>query len=144
MTVADRKTSARWGIKIYSSLGDGKEFMKQLYWCKLYFFAEAPTVGQNCHPPTELVNGSFQPEMAQYDSGAMVRYMCNKGFTLKGPANATCNSAGQWMPPHTPTCEGKFYQTICLKKPAGIFVVFCIHKILLQAKVKKYFFSFEK
>ena len=121
-----------------------KGLWNNFYWCKFDFFADTPEEGQTCHPPTEPVNGSFQPEMAQYDSGAMVRYMCNKGFTLKGRANATCNSAGQWMPPHTPTCEGKFCQTLYLKKPSRIFVVFCIHKILLHAKLKKYFFSFEK
>ena len=65
-------------------------------------------MGQKCNPPNEPVNGHVHPESAQYDSGAMVQYTCNKGLTLIGPANATCNSAGRWMPHLTPTCEGKF------------------------------------
>ena len=65
-------------------------------------------MGQKCNPPNEPVNGRVYPEMAEYDSGAIVQYTCNKGFTLIGSPNATCNSAGRWMPNLTPTCEGKF------------------------------------
>ena len=71
-------------------------------------FTDTPLEGHTCGFPPRPLYGSVRSPLPQYSPGAMAQYVCNNNrMPLHGPTNATCNSKGQWMPPHPPICPCK-------------------------------------
>ncbi|KAK2825057.1 hypothetical protein Q7C36_018984 [Tachysurus vachellii] len=60
-----------------------------------------------CSPPTLIHNGQFNPQEELYEYGNSVKFTCNKGFKLKGPANSSCTEDGIFKP-SPPQCEEIF------------------------------------
>lgn len=59
-----------------------------------------------CDPPSQIKDGSFDPEKDEYDHGDVVRYNCQKDLTLNGSKLTTCSDDGSFKP-NPPECVSK-------------------------------------
>ncbi|XP_060913928.1 complement receptor type 2-like isoform X3 [Labrus mixtus] len=56
-----------------------------------------------CRPPPAIANGTFYPEKDEYEYNEVVRYTCQKDFTLSGFKSVSCSEDGTFTPA-APTC----------------------------------------
>uniref|UniRef100_H2Z7B4 Sushi domain-containing protein n=1 Tax=Ciona savignyi TaxID=51511 RepID=H2Z7B4_CIOSA len=72
----------------------------------LWSSAEPTCTGVTCPVPPSIANGRFAPRTLRvYGAGVEIRYFCNSGYTLRGPALLTCLNTENWSS-DPPTCEG--------------------------------------
>ncbi|XP_065505748.1 complement receptor type 1 [Caloenas nicobarica] len=58
-----------------------------------------------CSKPADITHGSLSgPAKAFFTPGASVRYICEPGFSLVGPASIYCTESGAWSHP-PPVCQ---------------------------------------
>ena len=80
-----------------------------IYILSIYFLLHLAVA--SCPTPSVPTNGqitsSTPPTNGQlYQSGSVVRFSCNSGYTLNGATSVTCQSTGNWNSAF-PTCTGK-------------------------------------
>lgn len=72
-----------------------------------YFFSVV-----KCLPVTEPENGRLSSTALELDQdytfGQVVRFQCNSGFKLDGPAEIHCSTNGVWSG-EAPKCVGKIH-----------------------------------
>ncbi|XP_073326194.1 complement receptor type 1-like isoform X2 [Pagrus major] len=56
-----------------------------------------------CDPPPLVSDATFTPRKDSYDHGDAIRYSCEAGLTLSGPALISCSNNGTFQPA-PPTC----------------------------------------
>uniref|UniRef100_A0A3B3UG07 Sushi domain-containing protein n=1 Tax=Poecilia latipinna TaxID=48699 RepID=A0A3B3UG07_9TELE len=61
-------------------------------------------ISGHCGIPEQIVNGDG------FNYNDVVRFACNKGYTLEGPSTAQCQANRQWSH-QPPTCRGKVLAT---------------------------------
>uniref|UniRef100_H2Z7B2 Sushi domain-containing protein n=1 Tax=Ciona savignyi TaxID=51511 RepID=H2Z7B2_CIOSA len=75
----------------------------------LWSSAEPTCTGVTCPVPPSIANGRFAPRTLRvYGAGVEIRYFCNSGYTLRGPALLTCLNTENWSS-DPPTCEEKMF-----------------------------------
>ena len=65
----------------------------------------------DCGAPAGVSNGFFDGRSTTYTS--LVRYECNRGYSLGGDATAVCQANGVWSH-EAPTCDGELLQSTCI------------------------------
>ncbi|XP_060913938.1 membrane cofactor protein-like [Labrus mixtus] len=56
-----------------------------------------------CGPPPAIADGTFYPEKDEYEYNEVVRYTCQKDFTLSGSKSVSCSDDRKFTPA-APTC----------------------------------------
>jgi len=92
--------------------------------------------GTRCPLLVDVENGSWLLVTPDRFFGAVVRYTCEAGFQLSGPAERVCRADGEWSGT-SPTCdtEGKPFQLVLRQWQATVIAAIDVRLTKLFSRV---------